>query len=146
MRIPSSISTVLLLSFFWFVYSRLITLFWSHYLQFNPILTWALPELIPDNRIPFYALLYTHDVLVNFIIVLPAGFLICKFPNQNVWLSICIAVVIAFSWDYRLVLFSNGSIFEFFSSFNAVLGAIVALGMLPLVYIILRRREVRNAT
>ena len=118
----------------WAGYSRIMIIFWGYYAANNPLINWAVSSLLPDHRIFYYALIVTHDLLVNILIAMPIGFLLRSFGRWNLWWPVIATVVMVFLWDYQAVFWGEGSEMKFFSSFGAIMGAVITLGLLPLVY------------
>jgi hypothetical protein len=134
MRVSSKIGAFLAVLFVWFAYSRMMMFFWGYYASVNPLLDWAIADLLPDNRFLFYTLIYAHDLLVNVLLALPVGYLFRRYLQESLWAAMIATVILVFLWDYRQVFWGEASDIEFFSSFGAIVGAFITLGLLPLVY------------
>jgi hypothetical protein len=118
----------------WGIYSRLLMVFWAYYASVNPLLDWAIHALLPEKRFLFYALIYTHDILVNVMLALPIGFLFRRYALSSIWVAVIATVILIFLWDYQQVLWGGTGVLNFFSSFGAIKGAFTTLGLLPFVY------------
>ena len=145
MRALRKIVALLLVFLIWAVYSRLIMLFWGYFPSINPIMDWAISALIPDNRVLYYALIYTHDILINALLVLPLAYLFNKYSRQSLWGPVMASVFLVFLWDYQQVFSDEGSGMAFFSSFGAIMGVLMTVGLLPLLYYLVGELDRRNA-
>ena len=139
MRVSKKIVTLLAVFLVWAAYSRLIMFFWGYFASINPIFNWAVSALLPEYRAWFYALIYTSDILINTLLVLPLGYLFSKCSRQSLWGPVFVSVSLVFLWDYWQIFGEEGSGLAFFTSFGAIFGVLNAVGLLPLAYYLVEK-------
>lgn len=99
---------------------------WAYIAAYNP-----LPSLIAHHVHSialFQAYLFPVDCLINFVLALPAAYLLIKLRPPVLWLYLVLAVVPAFLWSNRLVV--GSPYFDMFA-WQFVAGLLVQLLALP---------------
>ncbi|WP_226664613.1 hypothetical protein [Microbulbifer aggregans] len=120
----------------WFIYAYfLLALFWAGYSSINPVLDLLVSEFASENGLLTKIIMYTHDALLNFLLVLPfAAFIlkVCKVTSLlSVLLSAAVVSLVMNTGNVGLLLDSP--------SFALCWGIFVMLVVSPLAYIALRR-------
>ena len=89
----------------------LLQYFLSFSFLLRPFWRWVHASEIIDPWLTVISI--SLDLFINFIICLPAAYLICKLRPQKLWLYVLVAVVPEFFWTTRLV-FTSYPIIENF--------------------------------
>lgn len=131
-----------------FVTGLSISFVWGLYLGHSPFLTWMSHSvLLPGHKIAFYAVIYTHDVLVSIALAYPFAMLFAHIYRPTVgWRFIFIAALTIFIFGYWSVLTSGGAV-AFFVDLapQSIIGAMKLVGSLPIAYYLVRTQSQSQA-
>ncbi len=99
----SSITKYLVAAFVGLAFSWYSVAFWIRYVVNHPIGDWLLDVLARQGHNGLYYLcIYTHDLIINIVLAVPAAIALTAFEGSNNWRCVMIAsatVVIANYWD-----------------------------------------------
>ena len=103
---------------------------WGYLAVYGPIVS-LLHPLWKQHHMIAASLLFLHDGIVNVAIAYPFALLILKTPVHHRWRYIAVVVLALFFYDYRLVIQDSSLGRLFLTSWTALFGIFVAIGMLP---------------
>jgi hypothetical protein len=110
----------------------------------NPIFNWLLDIFAVTDPALFKSAVWIHDILVRILSALPFAFLITRIPPDRRWTYLALAVLLIFTWQYRLVLFEIG-LLEFAAHGNeALFGMIFTFVYLPVALLLATLLERRR--
>jgi len=125
-------------------YNFMIAMFWGLFAAHNPIFNWLVDTYAVTDPALFKSAVWVHDILVNVLLALPFAFLITRISPDRRWAYVALAVLLIFTWQYRLVLFEIG-LSEFAAHGNeALFGMIFTFVYLPVVLLLATLLERRR--
>jgi len=125
-----------------------ISFVWGFYVVYSPFLTWMSDGvLLPGHKIAFYAVIYTHDLVVSIALAYPFAMLFAHLYKPIVgWRFILIAALTIFVFGYWSVLSSGGAVVFFVDlAPQSIIGVVNLVGSLPIAYYLVRTRSQSQA-
>jgi len=127
----------------WFFYSLLIIWLYAQlYLQTYFIYEWLFANTNEENYSFLTFGFSLYDLLINTILTIPfAIFAVKLLPGKSLWPALTISVIIAFIWQYRLVLSSSNEFISFFSlpGLGVYTGIFYTLFSMPIITFIVKK-------
>ena len=111
-----------------------LSFFWGYISAYSLLPHWLIARGI--RGVPFRALVYFLDFLLNVALCLPAAYALCRLSPPRLILYLALAVIPGFIWQYRLF-FKDVSLITDWVIF--VPGAFMSLIPLPFAALVLRR-------
>ena len=118
-------------------FSAYAGLFWIYYAANHPINRWLIDTLLTQgNEVGYFIAIYTHDLLVNVILALPAAILLTIVKPEKPRVAMMLAVLGALFVNYWSIFADPTTLLLFAKTWSFYVNLVTATFCIPLAWFI----------